>query len=375
MEGSMPEQMKVPKGLAGVSITDTKIAKSDSDGSLVYRGYPIGEIAPTAGFEETAYLILNSTFPTRNQLEVFSADLRDQTKVDGRIFGIMKELGKEAHPIDALRTAMSALGSIDGKKTLKEQQVSIEAKMAVLAANCHRVPRGLTPRQPKAGLDYGSNLLHMLTDREASEFDSWVFERVLIFYMEHDLNASSFTVRVVASTLADPYAAATAGLAALKGPLHGGANEAAMQMLLEVGEPERASQYVHIALREGRKVIGFGHRVYKKFDPRARLCKEYLREMLKRRGGDDKLYRLCDALEREVFQRKGLPPNLDFYAAPIFYLLGIEIPLYTPVFAASRVFGWMAHYDEQVADNKLIRPDATYVGPSDLKYVPLDKRT
>jgi citrate synthase len=214
----------------------------------------------------------------------------------------------------------------------------------------------------------------MLTSRRASEFDRWVFERVLIFYLEHDMNASSFTVRVVASTLADPYAAASAGLAALKGPLHGGANEAAMEMFLEVKDPDRAADFLEAAFKQGRKVMGFGHRVYKQFDPRARLCKVYLGEMIKKRGGDDRLYRLCDRLEKDMWEKKKIPPNLDFYAAPIFYSLGIEVPLYTPIFAASRVFGWMAHYNEQVDDNKLIRPDSVYVGPSGLKYTPLDKR-
>jgi len=366
--------LKVPKGLAGVSVTDTKIAKSDADGSLVYRGYPISEMATNAGFEETAYLILNGSLPNRSELDWFASRLREQARVRGRVFGIMKELGSEAHPIDALRTAVSSLGSLDREANVGEEQMSIEAKMSTLAANCHRVPRGKSPREPKEGLGFSANLLQMLTPREVRDYEKWVFERVLIFYMEHDLNASSFTVRVVASTLADPYAATSAGLAALKGPLHGGANEAAMQMLLEVKEPERAAPYIESALKEGKKVIGFGHRVYKKFDPRARLCKEYLREMLRRRGDDDRLYRLCDALEREMWERKALPPNLDYYAAPIFYLLGIEIPLYTPVFAASRVFGWMAHYNEQVEENKLIRPDATYVGASDLRYVPVDRR-
>ncbi len=370
----MSQHLKVPKGLAGVSVTETAIAKSDADGSLVYRGYPIAEIASNAGFEETAYLILKGSFPNKGDLKEFAKSLREKSKVQEKVFGIMRELGREAHPIDALRTASSALGSIDSEKTVWGQELSIEAKMSVLAANCHRVPRGESPREARGGMGFADDLLQMLTPREASDYERWVFERVLIFYMEHDMNASSFTVRIVASTLADPYAATSAGLAALKGPLHGGANEAAMEMLLDVKEAERASEYVQEALREGRKVIGFGHRVYKKFDPRARLCKEYLGEMLRRRGEDDRLYRLCDALEREMWERKGLPANLDYYAAPIFYLLGIEVPLYTPIFAASRVFGWMAHYNEQVAENKLIRPDATYVGASDLRYVPIDRR-
>ncbi len=369
----MSEGLKVPKGLAGVSVTETRIAKSDAEGSLVYRGYPISEIATNAGFEETAYLILNGSLPVSGELKEFSNALRTKSRVDPVVFGIMKELGKDAHPIDALRTSISSVGSLDDERTTAGQQTSIEAKMAVLAANCDRVPKGRQPRGPKDE-KFSDNLLQMLTQKQASDYEKWVFERVLIFYMEHDLNASSFTVRVVASTLADPYAAATAGLAALKGPLHGGANEGAMQVLLKIREPERAAEYVDSALKEGRKVVGFGHRVYKSFDPRARLCKEYLLEMTKRRGSDDKLYRLCDALEKEMWERKKLPANLDYYAAPIFYMLGIDIPLYTPIFAASRVFGWMAHYNEQVAENKLIRPDATYVGPSDLRYVPVDER-
>jgi citrate synthase len=370
----LSQHLKVPKGLAGVSVTDTAIAKSDADGSLVYRGYPIGEIAANAGFEETAYLITNGSLPKRGALEVFKSNLYAKSKVQDAVYGIMKALGPGAHPVDVLRTAVSALGSLDKEKQIRDKETSIEAKMPLLAANCRRVPKGEKPREPDARLGFSENLLHMLTTRVESEYDKWVFERVLIFYMEHDLNASSYAVRVVASTLADPYDAASAGLAALKGPLHGGANEAAMQMLLEVEDPDRAAAFVDQAFKEGKKVIGFGHRVYKAFDPRARLCKEYLREMLKKRGSDDRLYRLCDRIEGEMWERKSLPANLDFYAAPIFHLLGIEVPLYTPVFAASRVFGWMAHYDEQVAENKLIRPDATYVGASGLKYVDVDQR-
>ncbi|MDV3293172.1 MAG: hypothetical protein LYZ70_02775 [Nitrososphaerales archaeon] len=370
----MSEQIRAPKGLAGVSVADSKIARSDADGSLVYRGYPIQDIAVNATFEETAFLVLSGSLPSRSGLERFSSELDASSKVDRRIFGLMAALGKNAEPIDVLRTATSALGSLEKKRTAAEMQTSIEAKMSVLAANCFAVPRGKRAVRPRGGAGFAANLLHMLTGKKPQPYDLWAFERVLIFYMEHDLNASSFTVRVVASTLADPYAAATAGLAALKGPLHGGANEAAMRMLLEVRDPAKAAEYVEGTLREGRKVIGFGHRVYKKADPRAQLCKAYLREILRRRGKDDRLFRLCDALEKEMWARKSLPANLDFYAAPIFHLLGIAIPLYTPIFAASRVFGWMAHYNEQVADNKLIRPDATYIGATGLSYVPMSKR-
>ena len=366
--------MKVPKGLAGVQVTETSIAKSDADGALVYRGYPIKELADNASFEETAYLVLHGSLPTRSQLVGFTEGLASDMNVDPRVFRLMKDLGAQAHPMDVLRTACSAAGSIDDRASVAEVQRSLEANMAVLAANTERVPRGENPILPEGREGYASGLLRMLTGRTVDGYDLWAFERVLLFYMEHDLNASSFTVRVVASTLADPYAAATAGLSALKGPLHGGANEAAMKMLLKVGGPEKAKEFVEGELAAGRKVIGFGHRVYKKFDPRALLCKEYLGEMLRRRGKGDGLLKLCEAVEEEMMQRKGIPANLDYYAAPIFHLLGISIPLYTPIFAASRVFGWMAHYDEQVAENKLIRPDAMYTGRTDLKYVRVDDR-
>jgi 2-methylcitrate synthase len=369
----MSGEMKVPKGLYGVSVTDTRIGKSDSDGALVYRGYPIAEVAAHASFEETAYLVTKGTLPTKSELESFSGELRWGARLDERVVRVMKELGPGSHPIDVIRTAVSALGSLDSAKTVPEQQLSLEAKMAVIAANCKRVPAGEPSEEPDLELGFSDRFLKMLTKKPATDYERWVFERVLIFYMEHDLNASTYTVRVVASTLADPYAAASAGLAALKGPLHGGANEAAMRMLLEVGGASNAKAYVDMALKDGGRIMGFGHRVYKKFDPRARLCKEYLKEMSKRRG-DDGLFKLCDAVEAELWEMKKIPPNLDYYAAPIFHMLGVEVPLYTPIFAASRVFGWMAHYDEQVQEKKLIRPDATYVGPIGLRYVPLDKR-
>ena len=366
--------LKAPKGLAGVSVADTKISKSAPDGTLLYRGYPIIEIAANASFEEAAYLILKGKLPGGSQLESFEKELREKSRVPDGAFRIMKQLGREAHPIDVIRTAVSALGSIDRESSVGGKEASIESKMSVLAANCLRVPRGESPRLPKEGLRYSDNLLQMLTSREADELERRTFERVLMFYLEHDLNASSFTVRVVASTLADPYAATAAGLSSLKGPLHGGANEAAMQMLLDIADPAKAAGFLDGAIRQGRKVMGFGHRVYKDFDPRARLCKVYLSQLVKERPKDAWVFEICDSLEKRMWEKKRIPPNLDFYAAPIFYLLGIEVPLYTPIFAASRVFGWMAHYNEQVSDNKLIRPDSTYVGETGLEYKPIELR-
>jgi citrate synthase len=226
-------------------------------------------------------------------------------------------------------------------------------------------------------LGYAANLLYMLRGSLPGGSESRALEKELILYMEHDLNASSFTVRVIASTRADIFAAVTGGLAALKGPLHGGANEEAMKMLLQIGEPEKAEAYVADLLSKGEKIMGFGHRIYKKVDPRAQLSKQLLKELIEQshsKAQTDKLYRLCDAVERTVWTAKQLPANLDFYAAPIFYTLDIPIELYTPIFAAGRIVGWVAHYNEQWAENKIIRPDATYVGPRNLTYLPIDQR-
>ena len=370
----MPGNLRVPAGLDGVTITDSKIAKSGSDGSLVYRGYDIDELARNAGFEETAFLVLYGKLPTSAELGTFSTRLRSEAALDRKVLDVMRSIPSDSHPMDVLRTALSILASLDRHESTDGMEVSIAAKMPVLAANSLRLPEGLEPVRPAEHLSLPANLLAMITGREPTKLELWTFERVMILYMEHDLNASSFTVRVVASTGADPYAAVTAGLAALKGPLHGGANEVAMRMLLELKDPSRAREFVESAVTERRKVIGFGHRVYKEFDPRARMCKEYLRRLVDEYGKGENLYLLCDALEKEMWVRKRIPPNLDFYAAPIFYLLGIPIPLYTPIFASSRVFGWMAHYNEQIEEKKLIRPDAAYVGPSGLKYVPLGLR-
>lgn len=370
----MTPPIKVPKGLAGVAVTESRIAKSDPDGTLIYRGYPIRELAENASFEEVACLVLDGALPNRENLESFSAGLRAASSLDERVLAIMRALPRDSHPIDVLRTACSALGSLDRQSDLRASEISIASKMSVLAANCFRLPRGESRVEPLPTMGFAANFLKMCSLRAFDDREKWVFERVLIFYMEHDLNASSYTVRVVASTRADPYAAVTAGLAALKGPLHGGANEASMEMVLRIGKPERAASFVEKELGEGRKVVGFGHRVYKSFDPRARLCKEYLGKMAEGGGTAREVYGVCDALEREMWQRKKIPPNLDFYAAPIFYSLGIPIPLFTPIFAGSRVFGWLAHYNEQLEENKLIRPDADYVGPADLKYVPIDER-
>jgi citrate synthase len=370
----MAETTRVPDGLYGVAVAETSISKSAADGTLTYRGYAIGELFEKASFEECIFLILRGRLPKKSELEKFVADLRSHAPAPKNIYELVKSLPPGAHPIDVLRTAVSGLGATEQALPPEEQQLSLIAKMPALVANCYRIARGMGALEPRSDLSPAANLLYMLGGSPPASFDTWAFERELILYLEHDLNASTFTVRVVASTLADIYAASTAGLAALKGPLHGGANEAAMEMLLQVGSPEKAQKYIQDGLASGKKIMGFGHRVYKKVDPRAQLSKEMLGRLLKEKGMDDGLYRLSTAVEKAMWDAKHIPANLDFYAAPIFYTLSIPIPVYTPIFAASRITGWVAHYNEQLAHNKLFRPDAIYVGPNDLKYVPLENR-
>jgi citrate synthase len=246
--------------------------------------------------------------------------------------------------------------------------------MPIMVANCYRISQGLDLAEHRDDMNEASNLLYMITGKRPDSFDAWAFERELILYLEHELNASTFTVRVVASTLADVYAACTPGLAALKGPLHGGANEAAMQMLLKIGSPEMVGAFLDENLAKRNKIMGFGHRVYKKVDPRARLSKGMLKKLLDHRHEDDKLYRLAEELETQMWKRKKIPPNLDFFAAPIFYTLSLPIDTYTPIFASSRVVGWVSHYNEQLATNKLFRPDSLYIGQDNLSYTPIDQR-
>lgn len=370
----MSEPMKVPKGLYGVAVTETSIAKSEIDGSLMYRGYDISDLFEHSNFEECAFLILNGKLPSQIELDNYISEIKAKAKIPEVILNLIRNLGTEVHPMDLLRTAVSALGTLERRLPAEEQKISIVAKMPALVANCYRISRGMTKVEPDGDLKSAANFLYMLTGKRPTDFEAWVFERELILYMEHDLNASAFAVRVIASTMADVYSACTGGVAALKGSLHGGANEAAMEMLLNIGDPEQATSRIQEMLSRREKIMGFGHRIYKTVDPRAQASKRLLKRLLEERGKRRTMYQLCDAIEKKMWEQKKLPANLDFYAAPIFYELGIPIEVYTPIFAASRIVGWVSHYNEQLDDNKLFRPDAIYVGAIGERYVPIEKR-
>lgn len=373
----MPETTatsKVSRGLDGVAVGETRIGKSESIGTLIYRGYEISDLVEHSTFEETAFLVLNERLPNRKELQEFSTQLRLRSKVPQNVYAIVKELNPNAHPMDVLRTAVSSLGATELDLSPKEQQLSLIAKMPVLVANCYRISSGKEPIHPDSNLDTAENLLYMIKGKRPSQIEAWALERELIMYVEHDFNASSFTVRVIASTLADVYAACTGGVAALKGPLHGGANEAAIEMLLKMENPTKGVAMLSEMLAKGQKVMGFGHRVYKEFDPRAQLSKKILKQLITETSNSSTLYDLADAVEKKMWELKKIPANLDYYAAPVFYTLGIPVKMYTPLFAASRIVGWVSHFNEQNKDNKLIRPDAIYVGPNNLKYIAIGQR-
>jgi len=370
----MSEILRAPKGLDGVAVADTSIAKSDADGTLIYRGYAIKDLFEQSTFEESTYLILYGKLPTKGELEEFEAKMRRYSMVPHNVYDLVKTIPREAHQMDVLRTAVSGLGATEGGISSEEQKLSIVAQMPALVANCYRITKGMDVAEPDPSLSLPANYLRMLTGKRPTSFEAWAFERMLILYLDHDFNASSFTVRIVASTLADVYAACTAGLASLKGPLHGGANEAAMQMLLRIGTASNARPFVQETLARHEKVMGFGHRVYKTVDPRSHLAKKLLKELLEKQGKGPDTYKLCEAVENAVWEFKKLPANVDFYAAPIFLNLGIPIETNTPIFASSRIVGWVAHYNEQLVDNRIYRPDATYIGQKGLKYVSLDRR-
>jgi citrate synthase len=369
----MPEKFRAPRGLYDVIVADTSISKSSSDGTLIYSGYDINDLANHASFEETAYLILNGNLPSAPELKDFHDLLSHDSVIPPEIPRLLELFPRSAHPIDMLRTCVSLIGSLVENPSGKNSHVSLAAKFPSLVASIHSARNGLPPPVYNQGENYSDNLLAMLTGSQLHSFERRSFEQVMLFYLEHDLNASTFTTRVVASTQADVFAAITSALAALKGPLHGGANEAALGLQLAASKQSSPESYIDELLSQGKKVPGFGHRVYKTVDPRAQFCKALFRKLSEAKSSTD-YYEVCAKIEARMWEKKKLPANLDFYAAPIFYLLDLPVETYTSIFAASRVFGWVAHYNEQLRENKIIRPDADYIGPKGLKYIPLAQR-
>lgn len=352
------------------------------EGRLVYVGYDIKALVDGgASFEEVVYLLFYKRLPSQAELSQFDAELKAGRAVPEEVLTILKNLPKDIHPMAALRTGLSALGNFDAEAevlTLEaslKKAVKLTAQTATLVAAWERVRQGLDPIAPNNQLGHAANFLYMLFGTEPDAYNVRVFDVALTLHADHELNASTFSGRVTIATLTDIYSAVVAAVGTLKGPLHGGANEQVMKMLLEIGEVEKAEPFIKDALAQKKKIMGFGHRVYRTKDPRAFILEEMSQE-LARRAGQTKWFEMSQIIERVVNEEKGLWPNVDFYSASAYYVMGIPTDLYTPIFAVSRISGWTAHILEQLQNNRIIRPRAEYTGPNpdETTYVPLNQR-
>ncbi|MCU1546111.1 MAG: bifunctional 2-methylcitrate synthase/citrate synthase [Homoserinimonas sp.] len=362
----------ITKGLAGVVVDTTAVSKVNPDtNTLLYRGYPVQELAERCSFEEVAYLLWHGELPTPDQLEEFQALERSLRKLDSRTKALIDALPVSAHPMDVVRTAVSGLGALDETLSQPEGMTNrafnegraayLYAQLPAIVAYDQRRRRGEQLVEPRDDLSYSANFLHMSFGEVPDLVVVSAFDVSMILYAEHSFNASTFTARVITSTLSDIYSAVTGAIGALKGPLHGGANEAVMHVFAEIGTAERAGTWLESALAEKRMVMGFGHRVYKNGDSRVPTMKAALDTLVAEYDRPD-IAALYGALEAAMNERNNLKPNLDYPSGPAYHLMGFDTVMFTPLFAASRVVGWTAHIMEQLQANALIRPLGEYTG-------------
>ena len=381
--GSTTDRPEIVKGLEDVYVKESRICLVDGEkGRLVYVGYDIRDLAEHSTFEETCFLLWHLRLPRPDEMETTRRAIAEERKLPKEIYALLKRLSKTTVPIDALRTAVSALAAYDPelgddtKDANLRKALRLTAKVATIVAAFHRIREGKRPVPPDAELGHAEDFLRMLTGKAPEPLDKKIMDVALIMHADHSLNASTFAATVAASTLADVYSTVVAGIATLKGPLHGGANEQAVKVLLKIGSPANAEAYVEKALARKEKLPGFGHRVYKNFDPRALILRDYARQ-LAQRGGDMTLFDTATAVQdvmlREL-QEKRIYPNVDFYSGVTYYLMGLPPDVFTPVFAVSRVSGWTAHVIEYWQSNRIMRPLDLYVGPMEATYVPVDRR-
>lgn len=367
-------------GLRGVAVATSSMSDVIGDkGQLIYQGYDIHDLAAHSSFEEVIFLLWNKVLPKQTELDELKRSLSASYEIPAEIIELMKRIPRDADPIDVLRTTVSALEFYDptSRQLSREASVKTAVKLTAqfpnLVATAERIRKGLDPVKPNPESNIATNFLHMLTGKVPSAEDARMFDIALILHADHEFNASTFAARVVAGTLADMYGAVTAAIAALSGPLHGGANTAVMKTLLEIGEVANVESFIKKSLADKRKIMGFGHAVYRTEDPRATHLRRFSQQMGERTG-DMKWYEMSRKVEEVMMREKGLYPNVDFYSASTYYMMGIPLDLYTPIFAVSRIAGWTGHVLEQYADNKLIRPRAEYIGARDRRYVPMAER-
>ncbi|MQA02809.1 MAG: citrate synthase [Streptosporangiales bacterium] len=368
------------KGLADIVAASTALSDIDGQvGKLVYRGYDIHDIAERISFEECVYLLQSGDLPNRQQLDELREELTEARTLGAIVEDNIEEVARAAAPMEALRTLVS-LGSAGDPdkgagdaKAEHRKAVRLVAQQPVLVAKYHAARRGETAQDADPELGIAGNFLLQITGRRPEQREIEIFDSCLVMHADHTMNASTFTARVIAATLSDMHSAIVGAIGALKGPLHGGANEAVMANLDKIGSVDKVEEWTNAELGAGNKISGFGHRVYKVEDPRATHLRS-MSEELAGIHGDDRYYRMSKRMEEVVLETKGLYPNVDFFAASVYHYLGIPTDLFTSVFSVSRMAGWTAHVLEQHADNRLIRPESEYIGEHDRKFVPLGDR-
>lgn len=376
----MNDKIIAPKGLAGVITDDTAISKvMPESNSLTYRGYRVQDLCETCTFEEVAYLMVNGELPDSTQLRAFTDKERDYRRLTDDLKAVIEKFPKDAHPMDSLRTGVSFLGMEDRRiwddspETNMDKFISLLARIPTIIAASYRHGKGLDFIEPDKNLSISENFFNMCFGKVPAKEVIKAFDVSLILYAEHSFNASTFATRVITSTTSDMYSAVVGGIGALKGPLHGGANEQVMHMIKEVAEPANAKEWMLDALANKKKVMGFGHRVYRSGDSRVPTMKKYTERMASFTG-QEKWMEIANILEETMVSEKGIYPNLDFPAGPAYYMMGFEIDMFTPIFVMSRITGWCAHIMEQRADNRIIRPLSAYIGNAEREVIPMEKR-
>jgi 2-methylcitrate synthase len=375
-----PEKMNVKKGLEGVVMDTSSVSKVNADtNSLVYRGYPVQDLAENCSFEEVAFLLYTGELPNSAQLEEFSKKERSRRTITKDNLNVIKTLPKTCHPMDSIRTGVSFLGCEDERvwdaspATNLDKAIHMLAKIPTMVAADYRFKKGLDFIAPNPNLTIAENFFHMCFGAVPEPKIVKAFDVSLVLYAEHSFNASTFTSRVVTSTQSDIYSATVAGIGALKGPLHGGANEMVMHMMIEIADPTQAEQWMLDALVQKKKVMGFGHRVYKSGDSRVPTMKKYAQVMADAIG-EQKWMTMYNSLEKVMVDKKKIYPNLDFPAGPAYYMMGFEIDFFTPIFVMARTTGWSAHIMEQTANNRIIRPLSEYIGSAQRQVTPISGR-
>ncbi len=370
-------------GLEGIPVTNSSICDIDgTKGKLLYRGYSIEELAQKSSFLETAFLLIWGELPTTDELRNFEEEVQMHRRLSFRVRDMMKCFPSSGHPMDALQSSAASLGLfysrrvIDDPKYVYNAVIRLIAKIPTMVAAFQLIRKGQDPIQPRDDLSYSSNFLYMLTEKEQDPLAAKVFDKCLILHAEHSLNASTFSARVTASTLTDPYAVVASAVGTLAGPLHGGANEDVIAMLENIDTPDKAATFIKESILTRRKIMGFGHREYKVKDPRATILQSLAEELFERFGKDE-MYEVAKKLEEEaipILGAKGIYPNVDYYSGLVYRKLGIPRDLFTPIFAISRVAGWLAHWREQLGANRIFRPSQIYTGYSCRNWIPLDQR-